>query len=785
MPKVIHLSNLIKTVRTYSFLHLRSHSSLSTTSTSLSRGGVAGGIVGLLALTLTPATIYNIYNVSSAFAADASDTKSLDFTVISEKSIDITLSSSSVALSIQPTAEGKFGRSSLDVNVSTNNTTGYNLTMQASTDTLTRSTQVNNTTYTITPLSQSITCTSETASSCTGWTSSYANNQWGYRIDNGTTYTSMTGAVSNAATIKTTSASANTSSTTVYFGAKLDNAIPVGSYEGVTLTFMAVTNPIAAINDMTYLQEFYGLDSATKNNISSSMTTNVPYKLVDSRDGTIYNIAKLADGNIWFLDNLRLDLTNNTVKTNLTPTTTNATDTALNCLKNGNCSSPYSLTAVSGTWGDNTFTDARINTTYATTINSDSSKNYGDGSHMYGVYYNFCAASAGSYCYAGGASPDGVNASEDICPAGWHMPTADSWGVLRNTINSNTASNSASIQARLSLPLSGYFNNGSANGQGSGGFWWSSTWGASYDAMSYFNATATLTKMDVIYRRYLGYSMRCLMPGPKTIDDVSTLQDFALLSADDKQFFLDSMTENQVYEKTDSRDGQTYKIAKLADGNIWFLDNLRLDLTKSSVKYTISPADTNASQTAINCLTGRTTGCASPYTTAAVSGTWSNAYTGARINTTYATTIDSDSSKNYGNGSHIYGVYYNYCAASAGSYCYASGAGTGNASEDICPAGWRMPTGDADGEWGALDSLINNRTASDSASIQARLSLPLSGGFYDGSASEQGLDGYWWSSTRNFGDLMYRFYADTTSTDATNSNFRDYGLSLRCLFSAS
>ncbi len=505
MPKVIHLSNLIKIVRTYSFLHLRSHSSLSTTSTSLSRGGVAGGIVGLLALTLTPATIYNIYNVSSAFAADISDTKSLDFTVISEKSIGITLSSSSVVLSIQPTTEGKFGRSSLDVNVSTNNTTGYNLTMQASTDTLTRSTQVNNTTYTITPLSQSITCTSETDSTCTGWTSSYANNEWGYRIDNGATYTSMTGAVSNAATIKTTSASANTSSTTVYFGAKLDSTIPVGSYEGVTLTFVATTNPVPlVIGDVEYLQDLYGISNAEKTTLLASMTENQAYSLKDNRDEQSYYVAKLADDNIWFLDNLRLNLTSSTVKTNLTPATTNASETALNCLTGRayRCRSPYTAYPVIH---DMTFsyTDAY----YRNFNNYIRPPIWGNGSHQYGVLYNYCAASAGSYCYAEGAGSG--NASEDICPAGWRMPTQGEWGDLRRTINNNTAYNSASIQARLSLPLSGYFLNGSVYDQSSRGLWWSSTW-ADGSGTYYFYADATSTGVTDSYGRYCGLPLRCL-----------------------------------------------------------------------------------------------------------------------------------------------------------------------------------------------------------------------------------------------------------------------------------
>ena len=78
----------------------------------------------------------------------------------------------------------------------------------------------------------------------------------------------------------------------------------------------------------------------------------------------------------------------------------------------------------------------------------------------------------------------------------------------------DTASDSASIQARLSLPLSGFFYNGSARGQGSDGFWWSSTASDSYDA--YY--LIALSRGYVDPRNYYGDkdcgdSIRCLIPG--------------------------------------------------------------------------------------------------------------------------------------------------------------------------------------------------------------------------------------------------------------------------------
>ena len=434
-------------------------------------------------------TIYNIYAINNTYADDT---------------ITITLPSSSVNLPITPSSSGVFNSTDINVQVTTSNTAGYTLSMTAADVNLTRTAAVNGTTPTIPTFTSLSGYTSGTTYSQANFPTGY----WGYKLSSDANYSPISSSITIADPDEST---ANTAiSNVITFAAKLDNSKPAGSYT-TTLTFTATgkTPPFSGIDSVTYLQEFATLTSAQKTTLLNSMTTNTAYQKRDSRDNNDYYIAKLADGNIWFLDNLRLDLTNSTVKTNLTSATTNATDTSLGYLKNGSGSSPYATAAVAEGMTDD-HTKPYISTTYKTTINSDSTKNWGNGSHMYGVLYNYCAASAGSYCYAGGAATG--NASEDICPAGWHMPTGNStgeWGVLRSTINKNTASNSASIQARLSLPLSGYFEDGSAFDQGSSGYWWSSTWNNGYH-MYFFYAAAADTDASYRNNRVLGYSMRCL-----------------------------------------------------------------------------------------------------------------------------------------------------------------------------------------------------------------------------------------------------------------------------------
>ena len=225
----------------------------------------------------------------------------------------------------------------------------------------------------------------------------------------------------------------------------------------------------------------------------------------------------------------------------------------------------------------------------------------------------------------------------------------------------------------------------------------------------------------------------------------------------------------------DVRDGEVYKAQRLADGKCWLLDNLRLDPT--AVSLTDLQGKTNASnQTLIYFKNG---GGSSPYTNVGVNTTWAsssdNKYDEPKVVTAYKdTTITS-----YGAGSGKIGVYYNFCAASAGSYCYASGSSTGNATEDICPAGWRMPTGGEfdNTEYRALYLAYN----SDANAFRQALSTPLSGNFGKGSAREQGTYGLFWSSTREDDGYMYILRLDSSGVYPSNGYNRSYGYSMRCL----
>ena len=78
--------------------------------------------------------------------------------------------------------------------------------------------------------------------------------------------------------------------------------------------------------------------------------------------------------------------------------------------------------------------------------------------------------------------------------------------------------------------------------------------------------------------------------GTNTRTDIKCMQD---ISSTNKSAILTSMTQNTHYTLADSRDEKSYTVAKLADGNLWMLDNLALDIVETDL--TTLKGNTNAS----------------------------------------------------------------------------------------------------------------------------------------------------------------------------------------------
>ena len=422
----------------------------------------------------------------------------VNYNVTVRSSLTLTLPSSGIHLNLDPSSN-TFDSGSFNVGVATNNETGYTLILSTPND---------NTDLNRTSASQddTINAVIETLPAGTYTDSTFVANKWGYKI---TANTSKPALVNqnwvpfvSGITLMESSESVNGDTASLSFGSKIDYDQPYGTYN-TTLNFALTANPaIQYIQDITLA--------------SCPDETKQPLLVVDRRDNEEYYIQKLADGNCWMLDNLRLDPTQvslNDLKGESGEPNTNATDQILTYLKNGGGSSPYATSGVSDAWtssSQNSFDKPYINATNKNTINSDPSLNWGNGSHKYGVYYNYCAASAGSYCYAEGTGTG--NAQYDICPAGWKMPSGDtvngSYYYLYNTGYSASVSN---FETALSTPLSGNFFNGSIYVQGTNGSFWSSTdYGNGYYMNNLLISTSSVNPQYYNGRRN-GYTVRCIL----------------------------------------------------------------------------------------------------------------------------------------------------------------------------------------------------------------------------------------------------------------------------------
>ena len=274
---------------------------------------------------------------------------------------------------------------------------------------------------------------------------------------------------------------------------------------------------------------------------------------------------------------------------------------------------------------------------------------------------------------------------------------------------------------------------------------------------------------------------------PKTIATSTYLQEVEACPS--------TLKTGRTYTLKDSRDNTEYRVARLQDGKCWILDNLAIDITNSTILNGMDESNTNAKNTTLGYLKGTSTGTASDqYATAGVSNWTGNNYSYSEPLVSLSLKNSPSSGDQYvsvDTTSWKYGGFYNYCAASAGSYCYGNGfdPGTsgGDVAEDICPKGWQMPAGNTSGDFSALANAIYGSTGSTSDSTaysnyRTSLLLPLSDLFINGSAYDQVTSGRFWSSTRNSDSEMYFLVISPNSINpSVDSGGRHFGYSVRCL----
>ncbi len=281
-------------------------------------------------------------------------------------------------------------------------------------------------------------------------------------------------------------------------------------------------------------------------------------------------------------------------------------------------------------------------------------------------------------------------------------------------------------------------------------------------------------------------------------------------------------TLSSVTALTDQRDGDTYTVARLADGECWMIENLRLnaedtlgdnnkalaqgygDATVNNMGRFVGLADSENANFAVDDSSPTSaTPANSLYYAGVQEGIASMDigqinYAGSRIPRYNNTNTNRGLPASYvqqGSGTyyqwHGYGNYYNWAAAMANTdyvvaYSAAEGAGT-----SICPAGWKLPYGRNTGNGATLGGFYYLNTlmsgTSDSGSSRIWRSFPnnytLPGSFSDSSVTGRRINGGYWTTTSDGG--WFGAYYFTLSTSYTNFNQqgdgRFIGRSIRCL----
>ena len=286
--------------------------------------------------------------------------------------------------------------------------------------------------------------------------------------------------------------------------------------------------------------------------------------LTDQRDNETYAIAKLADGNCWMIENLRLENTNSDNSTGALAQGYGTSETygdffGLATAESANFSDSTTANSIyySGTQSGDATIDigttnnpgyrmprynnwnhqaSSANRPQNPATNSATNSTTNAGMYSYGNYYTWHAAIA-DLTYNGTANQSATGTS--LCPMGWHLPKGGSksneannelWALVVTGINggNNPANYDSSAApyytgtpegANASNTLraypnnfiySGYFNGSSAVNRGGSGYYWSSTAG-NYNNAYYLNfnfnsvspGTASSSKFD-------GRNIRCL-----------------------------------------------------------------------------------------------------------------------------------------------------------------------------------------------------------------------------------------------------------------------------------
>ena len=316
-------------------------------------------------------------------------------------------------------------------------------------------------------------------------------------------------------------------------------------------------------------------------------------------------------------------------------------------------------------------------------------------------------------------------------------------------------------------------------------------------------------------------------PNGTTISTIACMQD---VTSSNKSTILTSMTEDQQYTLVDKRDGKTYTVSKLKDGNIWMTQNLDLDLDSSK---TYTNEDTDLGWNGTSYSTASWTPERSTYTTGTTTWGLYNSTTGNHDGQTHPESYDPGDL--YWNGTlsdySDWNAYFGSCTYNSttwlyencdeslnpiGTYTTVSGTPTpqyhlGNfynwtaavalndsstyttqyqdLNQSICPVGWTLPKSGNNTSSGSFQYMFEQygwdsnsyELGGGYTAYQTPMYLSL-GGYWYGSLGGVGGDGDFWSPVVGDAGVAYGAYdASDGGVGPGGYGHRLGGIAVRCI----
>ena len=248
---------------------------------------------------------------------------------------------------------------------------------------------------------------------------------------------------------------------------------------------------------------------------------------------------------------------------------------------------------------------------------------------------------------------------------------------------------------------------------------------------AYYKVKASLSQTPEDYTGRVKYTL--VHPNSAPAPSLAYMQDLTLAQCQ-------AQATDAPLTVYDRRDGSDYTV-RYINGNCWMTQNLR-------ITGIISATDSNFSGADFNTAAGGD------------SRGGSMTYTAAQSHR--ADSTDATASSSLGYTIDQLGAWYNYCAASAGQVCSQTKM---DATQDICPANWNLPTYSQENDIKSYASLF----------------LPIYGGQYaNGILGNVTMFGFWWASTASDTEMQYTLGYNSGNLSVYYGNKRA-GNYIRCV----